>query len=298
MSLVLNMVGGGSGGSGPSASDAILTVTVPTGSAVTATKGGTTITPTMWVQAADNTLDCALFVIGPSMFDTQNAWTVTATRSVDTASGTVTIDSNEQYDMNLSYRVPSAYQEVEYLASSGTQYIITEIAPKNITRVDCDFWATTIETYCYVWGSWDGSRQNTFGKTLSAANTINCYFNGLGVTSSVNIQTNKKYKTVANCDSKVLTVDGQGHQMTGTLNKTGSLSLWLFTRNNNNSPQDSTANLIGRIYYVAFYNDNTLVDELIPCYRKSDSVAGMWGQVTEIFYTNRGTGMFTVGPDV
>lgn len=102
MSLVLNMVGGGGGSLKDT--DAILTVTVPTGSTVTATKGGTTLTPTMWVQAADNTLDCALFVIAPSMFDSQNAWTVTATLGTDTASDTVMISSNKQYDLVLSYR--------------------------------------------------------------------------------------------------------------------------------------------------------------------------------------------------
>ena len=103
MSLVLNMVGGGSGGGGPSASDAILTVTVPTGSTVTMTKGGVTLTPTMWVRAADNTLDCALFVIQSSLFDSQNAWTVAASLSGDSASDTITIDSNEQYEMVLTY---------------------------------------------------------------------------------------------------------------------------------------------------------------------------------------------------
>lgn len=98
------LIFGGGGGSGPSASDAILTVTVPTGSTVTMTKGGVTLTPTMWVQAADPTLDCALFVIAPNLFDAVNAWTVTSTLSGDTASDTVMISSNAQYDLALSYR--------------------------------------------------------------------------------------------------------------------------------------------------------------------------------------------------
>lgn len=115
MSLVFNMVGGGSGGgSGPSASDAILTVTVPTGSTVTAAKGGTTLTPTMWVQAADATLDCALFVIAPAQFDSVNPWTVTATLVTDSATATVLIDSNKQYDVELSYHY--------FLYNKGTQF--------------------------------------------------------------------------------------------------------------------------------------------------------------------------------
>ena len=100
MSYVFNMVGGGSGsGGGPTSSDAILTVTVPTGSAVTMTKGGITLSPTMWVQAADPTLDCALFVIAPNLFDAVNAWTVTATLGSKTVSDTITINSNKQYDL-------------------------------------------------------------------------------------------------------------------------------------------------------------------------------------------------------
>lgn len=114
MSLVLNMVGGGGGGSLKD-TDAILTVTVPTGSTVTATKGGVTLTPTMWVQAADNTLDCALFAIPASMFDSQNAWTVTATLGTKTASNTIIISSNKQYDLLI--------QMTLYLYDNGDENI-------------------------------------------------------------------------------------------------------------------------------------------------------------------------------
>lgn len=106
MSLVLNMVGGGGGSLKDT--DAILTVTVPTGSTVTMTKGGVTLTPTMWVQAADPTLDCALFVIAPNLFDAVNAWTVTATLGTDTASDTIVVDTNSAYYVTLAY-VPYLY---------------------------------------------------------------------------------------------------------------------------------------------------------------------------------------------
>lgn len=113
MSRVFNMVGGGSGGSLKD-TDAILTVTVPTGSTVTAVKGGVTLTPTMWVQAANVTQDCALFVIAPTQFDSVNPWTVTATLGTDSATATVLINSNKQYDMELSYHY--------YLYNRGNQY--------------------------------------------------------------------------------------------------------------------------------------------------------------------------------
>lgn len=99
MSIVLNMVGGGGS---LRDTDAVLLVTVPTGSTVTATKGAVTLTPTIWTTNADNTLDCALFSIPSNTFDS-NAWTVTASLGTDTTSNTIVIDSAEEYEMTLSY---------------------------------------------------------------------------------------------------------------------------------------------------------------------------------------------------
>lgn len=92
------------GGGGPTASDAILLVTVPAGSVVTATKGNETLVPTLWVSAADSTLEKALFVIDSSLFDS-TPWTVTATQGADTASDTVLITTNKEYEVELSYRL-------------------------------------------------------------------------------------------------------------------------------------------------------------------------------------------------
>ena len=115
MSLTLNMVGGGGKLKN---TDAILSVTVPTGSTVTATKGAITLLPTIWTKASDNTLDVALFIIKASLFDDQNSWTVTATLGGDTASDTIVIDAAEEYDMVLSYSL--------WLYKDGTAYNLVQ----------------------------------------------------------------------------------------------------------------------------------------------------------------------------
>lgn len=102
---ILGVTGNYTGGGGVSSSDAILFVTVPSGSTVTATKGGTTLSPTMWTAAADANFECALFIINSSLFDAQNAWTVTATKGTDTASNTVVIDDNKEYDLELIFEL-------------------------------------------------------------------------------------------------------------------------------------------------------------------------------------------------
>ena len=99
-SAAVNVSGGGGA---PTASDAILLVTTPANSVVTMTKGVDTRVPTIWLQAVDPTMETALFVIEAADFDSQNAWTVTATLGTSTASNTVVIDSNKQYSLTLIY---------------------------------------------------------------------------------------------------------------------------------------------------------------------------------------------------
>ena len=53
-----------------------------------------------------------------------------------------------------------------------------------------------------------------------------------------------------------------------------------------------------KMYYLLLSNNMQKKLELIPCYRQSDSVAGMYDRVAKAFYTNNGTGSFTVGGDI
>lgn len=83
--------------------DAILRVQAPAGSTVTITKGTTTKTDEGHENADDNTVYDYYFIIHASQFDSVNAWTVTATDGASTATGTVTIDTADEYDLILNY---------------------------------------------------------------------------------------------------------------------------------------------------------------------------------------------------
>ena len=51
----------------------------------------------------------------------------------------------------------------------------------------------------------------------------------------------------------------------------------------------------GKIYRVKIWKSGVLERDMIPCYRKNDYVAGLFDTVHEVFYTNSGTGAFSVG---
>lgn len=93
----------GGGGGKLKNTDAVLIVTVPTGSTITATKRNISLTPTMWVKAADASLDCAIYSIPASQFDSTTPWTVTATNGTETASNTVIVNAANEYDVTLEY---------------------------------------------------------------------------------------------------------------------------------------------------------------------------------------------------
>ena len=55
---------------------------------------------------------------------------------------------------------------------------------------------------------------------------------------------------------------------------------------------------VGKIYSASYSANGTLLCDLVPCYRKSDNVIGMYDKVSRKFYTNAGTGTFGKGADV
>ena len=93
---------GGSGGL--SLNGAVIHVTAPVGSTISFSKGGVVakVLPPekSHVNADDNTLADWYYAVSSSNYGT---WTVSAVFETESASDTVTIDSNEQYDVSIYY---------------------------------------------------------------------------------------------------------------------------------------------------------------------------------------------------
>lgn len=287
----------GGGGGGLSNTDAVLSVTAPTGSTITATKNGISITPTIWTRNADNTQDYALFIIAPSMFDS-SAWTVTATLSGDTASSTIVINSADEYDVELSFRLPNIYQEVLYLENTGSSYIQTAVTPNNIASGSMSFAITATGSYIAIWGEDGGSAGNATSYELSAGTSERGFWYCGTRTTFSTFATGTRYDFSWQTASGTQSYDLNGTTYSGTKASTpsSSLAIALFCVNRSGSAANASKS---QIYsFTAYGFNNAPVLELIPCYRKSDSVAGMWDRVSKTFLTNAGSGTFTVGGDV
>lgn len=287
MSLTLNMVGGGGGGL--KATDALLRVQAPANSTVTITKGTTTKTDLGHENALAPTVYDYYFIIHQSQFDSINAWTVTATLGTSIATDTIIIDAADEYDIIMSYHVPPEYQEVEYLQSTGSQYINANYTFANYDKLHIIGQMTALLD------------DNTFFEVTTNGD-VRCllYGTNTGVVR-FNRNGNYTYSTAfaANTDLDMV-IDGQfkinNTAMGSNYVSSQSRPVFIFAGNDIGSVKR-----FGRIRikYFKITNSNDVVRrEFYPCYRRSDSVAGLWDRTNEVFYTNAGSGSFIVGDDV
>ena len=183
--------------------------------------------------------------------------------------------------------------EIEYLESTGTQWIDTGITPYTNTRVQFKFMNLAVtgdvivgyyttddktdwrffnyqqQTYFDIPGSANfGNRiygNSTYGNTVYEYELGNFYVKDL-VTGQYKIgqQNNVEY--------------------------TGSSTITL-----NNYSQSSTKSK-NRFYYFKIYDGNTLVRDFIPV--RVGQVGYMYDRVSRQLFGNDGTGNFTLGPDI
>lgn len=191
-------------------------------------------------------------------------------------------------------RLPWGYQEVEYLQSSGTQYIDMIYSYVVNDEIECSF-SVDQET---------GAIQGIFGNgNLPPYIGVVLYMNNLKqLTSTIGgrlgsdivrmgtITLGQKYNI--RYSGRDIYIDGAMVETVPNALTNGTQSDFsLFRRWNTNTYR-------GKMYSFSIKRNGTARHNFIPCYRKSDHVAGMYDLVTNTFYTNAGTGSFIVGPDV
>lgn len=196
-------------------------------------------------------------------------------------------------------QLPTEYQEVEYIQSSGTQYIDTGVIPTVDTGVKVRGHFTSVQDGDNI--ILGASDQTAFanGKPYSVdpyPDRVYFPFGGFAGDSTDTItitQTkNKQYEYTLNyMDSGKASVDTL--QITlPTRTSVTSNALYLFCLNGN-----GTAGYYSHfaLEYLQITQGESVIHDYVPCYRKADNVAGLYDLVTGTFLTNAGSGTFAVG---
>ena len=185
--------------------------------------------------------------------------------------------------------LPEGYLELEYIQSSGTQYIDTGFKPNQDTRVVMDIEilnAFTLSSSSPVFGSRVASLNKTY--TLWAYNQAQIrddYGSEETLESISNIFDRliiDKNKNV--CHFGNVTV----HHSAATFQT--PVNLLLLACNTNGSID--SRKLSAKVFSCKIYDGETLVRNFVPCKNEQD-VIGLYDFVTETFFPNKGTGSFT-----
>lgn len=172
----------------------------------------------------------------------------------------------------VSTTIPSELVELEYIESTGTQYIETGISAKNITKAIIDFQYITV----------DSSRENQIMSVWAdASNHMQCgltgttFLTGRGTT----------FSQTSNMTART----------TGTSVPIGNPDILIPLFAQRASAVDRWS--IAKLYSCKMYNNSTIVRDFIPAKRISDSKCGLWDKVNLKFYTDENGGNFKAGAE-
>lgn len=182
--------------------------------------------------------------------------------------------------------LPDGYTQVEYIQSSGTQYINTGFKPNQDTRAVMDAQilkdpGTSVAIYFGV--RWDGGFFELY-KAGSGANLTFLY----NTTYSQAFTVDYTLRRTVEINKNTATVDGVTKSYTaGTFQS--SLPLFLCADNEYGAVKSHTAM---RLYSCQIYDSGTLVRDFVPC-KNASGAFGLYDRVGDQFYGNAGTGSFT-----
>lgn len=195
----------------------------------------------------------------------------------------------------VASRLPSEYQEVKYVFMPSGAYINSGWVPSEGAKFNIIFKANANS---YVFGCGSGPRlaavQNA--EAIQAYNTDNSTWGIYNLYCSAGELVELETYSTGSLDSYVI-CNGEkfsnGHSAGVNFNTSLKMLIGAWSYN-----ASTTRHGIQKIYYVKASVKGVDAFEMIPCYRKSDGVVGMYDLVSKTFYTNAGTGDFACGPDV
>ena len=185
--------------------------------------------------------------------------------------------------------LPSGYVELEYIKSTGTQFINTNFKPNQDTRMVLKARLISISGELGFAGQRYNSSVQAFA-WLSISGSLRSYYNNnydLAGPADTEIHIYDKNKNITYIDEE------QVCTATYTTFK-GDFSIYLC------ACHDETGSVLkssSAVYECQIYDDGTLVRNYIPCINPSSEV-GLYDTVNNTFYGNAGTGNFIAGPEV
>jgi len=192
----------------------------------------------------------------------------------------------------MGVRLPSEYQEVQYLDSTSTAapYIDTGIPITEDLTFEIDFQLSDITSRMYFMGGYNGTDFYLYvGISKYFQTAFGATYNDTTLTADI-----QRHKFIYQINNGTLIVkDSSTTILTKNISSFSGNSILVA-----GTTAAQSASIPCKTFESKMTKAGVVIQDLIPCYRKSDSKPGMYDLVTNQFFTNAGTGDFLVGPDV
>ena len=180
-------------------------------------------------------------------------------------------------------RLPKEYKEVEYIESTGTQYINTGVIT-NSQKIKAHFYRTANDSGSYFGTYKDGNVFRTLWYQNNNQIQLARLYNSNIVDNDITVD----------IDLPTISINTYSTN-TGISTLQNEYKIYIFGANINGT---FGSPISVRLYYFKVYENNVLIRDFVPCYRVSDNEIGLYDLVNGVFYTNQGTGTFAKGNDV
>lgn len=182
---------------------------------------------------------------------------------------------------------------LEYIESTGTQYIDTGIIPSNNTKLEIEYQLTNTSGWACIIGGRGGSSSTDPDCGIWISNSNRYRFNvGLdNVELSTIVPDLSKHKIILNNINGTIKYDSTIiSQSVQTVTYYKKLYISCVNENGSSSYFSKV-----KIYSVKIYEGDTLVASFIPCLDENNTVC-LYDDVSGTFFYNKGTGDFVAGP--
>lgn len=191
-------------------------------------------------------------------------------------------------DMYLQYsQLPAGYTPLEYIQSSGTQYISTRYIPSVYTTVALKLNSQMIQDSAIFGSEW---ALNGFFLMFYDAKFR---WHSSDAVNSYTITENTDYTVKAN----VTGLEVNGTRYAATPGGAVATPIRIFSTTTPGGGSSSNRKGSFKLYYFSAYESGRLMLHMIPVKRNSDNALGLYDLLGGEFYGNGGTGNFTAGPE-
>lgn len=203
--------------------------------------------------------------------------------------GEATVHCNYCDEVKFVGNLPTGYTAVEYIESSGTQYIDTGFNPDSNTRVvtKIDFKNSTSDTSQNAFSA-RGANGNSqeYGFLVSEGSYVSRYGDDIYFDYGYEGQ-----PFIVDQNKNVLSINNKLVKTHDVKEFSCDVSMTIFASNRNGSVSRYASM---KLYYMTIYDNGNLVRYFVPCVNLQ-GVVGLYDVVENQFYANQGTGTFTAG---